>query len=328
MSQEVNLEGIIDTLDHGRRLDQTLSSMFPDYSRNRIKSWIVDGKVRLDGDVITLPRHEVAEGQSVEINAEIEEDTRFLPQDIKLDIVYQDNDILIINKPAGLVVHPGAGCREGTLLNALLFHFPEVQNVPRAGIVHRLDKDTSGLMVVAKNVEAQNALVKAISKHNVVREYEAFVCGHMTAGGTVDEPIGRHPRIRTCMAVVPEGYGKDAVTHYRVLEKFRAHTRLRLRLETGRTHQIRVHMSHINHPLIGDQQYGDVGRLVKCASPEFSRYIATFPRQALHATKLELYHPVTREYLQFEASIPNDMVDLLNHLRQDNQEHPDDIVWN
>lgn len=328
MSQEINLEGVIDALDHGRRFDQTLSTMFPDYSRSRIKTWIVDGKVKLDGIVTTLPRQEVMEGQTVSICAEIEEDTRFLPQDIDLNIVYQDDDLLIINKPAGLVVHPGAGCSEGTLLNAMLFHFPEVQNVPRAGIVHRLDKDTSGLMVIAKNVEAQNALVKAISKHNVVREYEAFVCGHMTAGGVVDEPIGRHPRIRTCMAVVPEGYGKEAVTHYRVLEKFRAHTRLRLRLETGRTHQIRVHMSHINHPLIGDQQYGDNGRLIRSASTEFSRYLAQFPRQALHATKLELYHPVTNEYLQFEAPIPNDMLDLLQQLRKDNQEHPDDIVWN
>lgn len=328
MSQEIKLEGVIPTSDHGRRLDQSLSTLFPDYSRSRIKNWIVNGNVTVDGEVVTLPRQDVIEGQKVEILAEIEEDTRFLPQDMPLNIVYQDQDIAIINKPAGLVVHPGAGCSEGTLLNALLFHFPEVQNVPRAGIVHRLDKDTSGLMVVAKNVEAQNALVKAISHHNVVREYEAFVCGHMTAGGTVDAPVGRHPRIRTCMAVVPEGFGKEAVTHYRVLEKFRAHTRLRLRLETGRTHQIRVHMAYVNHPLIGDQQYGDPGRLVKSATPDFSRYLATFPRQALHAAHLELYHPITREYLQFDASIPNDMVELLQQLRCDTEEHPDDIVWN
>ena len=183
-------------------------------------------------------------------------------------------------------------------------------------------------MVVALDIEAQNRLVKAISRHNVVREYEAVVCGHMTAGGVVDKPIGRHPRIRTNMAVMPEGLGKDAVTHYRVLEKFRAHTRLRLRLETGRTHQIRVHMSHINHPLVGDQQYGDRSRLIKQATPEFSAYMARFPRQALHAVKLELEHPITGEYLSFESPIPADIEELLVKLREDTALHPNDIVWN
>jgi 23S rRNA pseudouridine1911/1915/1917 synthase len=327
MVQNVNLETTINVSDHGRRLDQTLSLIFEDYSRSRIKSWIEAGLVTVDGQVVTLPRMEVSEGQKVVINAQIEDDTRFEPQDIPLNIVYEDDDILVINKPAGLVVHPGAGCHDGTVLNAMLFHYPQTQNVPRAGIVHRLDKDTSGLMVIAKNVEAQNRLVRDISRHEVVREYEAFVCGHMTAGGVVDEPIGRHPKIRTCMAVVPEGYGKEAVTHYRVLEKFRAHTRLRLRLETGRTHQIRVHMAYINHSLIGDQQYGDPGRMIRSASKEFSRYLATFPRQALHAVKLELEHPVSGEKLQFEAPIPDDMLDLLEHLREDTQAHPDEIVW-
>ena len=328
MSQIIEINGTVSEQEHGRRLDQALSAMFPDYSRSRLKEWIIAGRVKVDGKTETLPKLLVQEGQEIEIQAEGINDEHFEPQNIPLEIVYSDEHILIINKPAGLVVHPGAGCHDGTLLNAVLYHFPQTAEVPRAGIVHRLDKDTSGLMVVALDIEAQNRLVKAISRHNVVREYEAVVCGHMTAGGVVDKPIGRHPRIRTNMAVMPEGLGKDAVTHYRVLEKFRAHTRLRLRLETGRTHQIRVHMSHINHPLVGDQQYGDRSRLIKQATPEFSAYMARFPRQALHAVKLELEHPVTGEYLSFESPIPADIEELLVKLREDTALHPNDIVWN
>ncbi len=327
MPQTVCLETEVTDADHGRRLDQVLSTAFDEYSRSRIKIWITDGLVTVDGQVVTVPRTPVLAGQSLKISAEIPDDERFLPQDIPLDIVHRDQDILILNKPAGLVVHPGAGCHDGTVLNALLHHFPETASLPRAGIVHRLDKDTSGLMVTALNAEAQNRLVKAISRHEVIREYEAVVCGHMTAGGTVDKPIGRHPRIRTCMAVVPEGCGKEAVTRYRVVEKFRAHTRLRLRLETGRTHQIRVHMSSIGHSLVGDQQYGDPSRLLRRATPEFSRFLATFPRQALHAARLGLTHPVTGEYVQFETELPQDMQDLLAMLRQDTAEHPEDLVW-
>ena len=177
--------------------------MFPDYSRSRLKEWIIAGRVKVDGKTETLPKLLVQEGQEIEIQAEVINDEHFEPQNIPLEIVYSDEHILIINKPAGLVVHPGAGCHDGTLLNAVLYHFPQTAEVPRAGIVHRLDKDTSGLMVVALDIEAQNRLVKAISRHNVVREYEAVVCGHMTAGGVVDKPIGRHPRIRTNMAVMP-----------------------------------------------------------------------------------------------------------------------------
>ena len=328
MSQTIEINGIISDQEHGKRLDQALSILFPDYSRSRLKEWILEKRVKVDGEFVTLPKQQVQEGQEIEIIAEVINDEHYEPQDIPLDIVYSDEHILIINKPAGLVVHPGAGCYDGTLLNGLLYHFPQTMEVPRAGIVHRLDKDTSGLMVVALDIESQNKLVKAISKHNVVREYEAVVCGHMTAGGVVDKPIGGHPRIRTNMAVMPEGLGKPAVTHYRVLEKFRAHTRLRLRLETGRTHQIRVHMAHINHPLVGDQQYGDRSRLIKQATPEFSSYMAKFPRQALHAVKLELEHPITGEYLSFESPIPDDIEDLLVKLREDTALHPNDIVWN
>ena len=301
MSQTIEINGIISDQEHGKRLDQALSILFPDYSRSRLKEWILEKRVKVDGEFVTLPKQQVQEGQEIEIIAEVINDEHYEPQDIPLDIVYSDEHILIINKPV---------------------------EVPRAGIVHRLDKDTSGLMVVALDIESQNKLVKAISKHNVVREYEAVVCGHMTAGGVVDKPIGRHPRIRTNMAVMPEGLGKPAVTHYRVLEKFRAHTRLRLRLETGRTHQIRVHMAHINHPLVGDQQYGDRSRLIKQAALEFSSYMAKFPRQALHAVKLELDHPITGEYLSFESPIPDDIEDLLVKLREDTALHPNDIVWN
>lgn len=328
MAQIIEVSGIISESEHGKRLDQALSLIFPDYSRSRLKEWIVEGRVKIDDQVVTVPRQTVDEGQEVTIEAEVTNDETHEPQNIPLDVVYQDQDLVIINKPAGLVVHPGAGCHDGTLLNALLYHFPQTQEIPRAGIVHRLDKDTSGLMVVALSIEAQNKLVKEISQHNVVREYEAVVCGHMTAGGKVDKPIGRHPRIRTNMTVMPEGMGKPAVTHYRVLEKFRAHTRLRLRLETGRTHQIRVHMAYINHPLVGDQQYGDRSRLIRQATPEFSSYMAKFPRQALHAVKLELEHPITSESLSFEVPIPQDLEDLLVKLREDTSLHPDDLVWN
>lgn len=327
MAQTIELEGFISTEDHGRRLDQVLSGMYLDYSRNRLKEWIIAGRVKVDGVVVTVPKTIVSEGQHIVISAEVINDESYQPENIPLDILYQDDDIVIINKPAGLVVHPGAGCQNGTLLNAMLYHFPQTAEVPRAGIVHRLDKDTSGLMVVALNIEAQNHLVKAISKHEVVREYEAIVCGHMTAGGSIDKPIGRHSRIRTCMAVVPEGFGKPAVTHYRVLEKYRAHTRLRLRLETGRTHQIRVHMSYLNHALVGDQQYGDRVRLIKNASPEFSAFMGKFPRQALHAARLELEHPKTKENLVFDCPIPNDILQLIDVLRVDTELHPNDLVW-
>ena len=232
----------------GKRLDQTIAVMFPDYSRSRLKDWILAGQVSVDGQVQTRAREKMYGGESIEINAEIEAEIRFIPQDLPLNIVYEDDDILVINKPAGFVVHPGAGNPDGTVLNALLHHCPQLDIVPRAGIVHRLDKDTTGLMVVAKTIAAQTNLVEALQAREITREYEAIANGLMTAGGLVDEPIGRHSTKRTQMAV--SFVGRPSVTHYRVMEKFRLHTRLRLRLETGRTHQIRVHMSYINHPLI------------------------------------------------------------------------------
>src|SRR5574344_1550569 len=326
MSQAIELTGVFEERHYGKRLDQALSDLFPDYSRTRIKEWILDDKVQLDGKVVNLPRERVMAGQQVLINAEMAEETRWKAQDIELNIVYEDDDILVIDKPAGLVVHPGAGTPDGTVLNGLLHRYPEIAEVPRAGIVHRLDKDTTGLMVVAKTIPAQTHLVEALQRRDITREYEAIAVGHMAAGGTVDEPIGRHANLRTHLAVTPTG--KPAVTHYRVMEKFRAHTRLRLRLETGRTHQIRVHMAYIKHPLVGDPVYGGKrARFIPNASAEFTHSVNTFPRQALHAALIEFDHPFTGEHLTFSSPIPQDIMNLIELLREDTLANPDDIVW-
>ncbi|MFV7772009.1 MULTISPECIES: 23S rRNA pseudouridine(1911/1915/1917) synthase RluD [Shewanella] len=320
MTQEINLKSEITATQTGQRLDQTLAELFPDYSRTRIKEWIQAGAVYVDGMVQTKPREKVLEGQEIEIEATLQEETKAEAQAIDLDIVYEDDHILVINKQAGLVVHPGAGNSDGTLMNALLHHCPEIDLVPRAGIVHRLDKDTTGLMVVAKTVEAQTHLVAALQAREITREYEAIVSGTMTAGGVVDEPIARHPTKRTHMAV--HHSGRPSVTHYRVAEKFRAHTRLRLRLETGRTHQIRVHMAHIGHILVGDPVYGGRPRPPKKATPELTEVLNNFKRQALHAVRLELAHPFTCEIMSWQAPIPEDMVALTRALREDSKAHP------
>ena len=299
----------------GKRLDQTLAEMFPDYSRSRLKEWILAGDVQVNGEVLTRAREKMFGGEQIAINAEIEAEERFKAQDIALNIVYEDDDILVINKPAGLVVHPGAGNPDGTVLNALLHYCPQVDVVPRAGIVHRLDKDTTGLMVVAKTIAAQKNLVDALQEREITREYEAIANGIMTAGGVVDQPIGRHPTKRINMAVTISG--RPSVTHYRVLEKYRLHTRLRLRLETGRTHQIRVHMAHITHPLIGDPNYGGRPRPPKNAAPELLAMLRGFKRQALHAAMLSLFHPITGEEMTWYADIPEDFQALASVLRED-----------
>ncbi len=299
----------------GKRFDQTLAEMFPEYSRSRLKEWILAGHVSVNGDILTKAREKMFGGESIIIETEVEAEERFEAQDISLDIVYEDDDILVINKPAGLVVHPGAGNPDGTVLNALLHHCPDIAVVPRAGIVHRLDKDTTGLMVVAKTIAAQTNLVESLQAREITREYEAIANGIMTAGGVVDEPIGRHSSKRTHMAVTMSG--RPSVTHYRVMEKFRLHTRLRLRLETGRTHQIRVHMAHITHPLVGDPVYGGRPRPPKNATPELREVLKNFKRQALHAAMLSLFHPITGEQMTWHAEIPEDMVNLTNTLRED-----------
>ncbi len=317
MSEIIQHEEIVPLTCLGKRLDQTLAQMFPDYSRSRIKDWILAGQVSINDNVITKVREKMFGGESVSINAIIAAELRFKAQDLPLNIVYEDDDILVINKPAGFVVHPGAGNPDGTVLNALLYYCPELEIVPRAGIVHRLDKDTTGLMVVAKTIAAQTNLVDSLQRREITREYEAVTNGIMTAGGLVDEPIGRHATKRTHMAVTFSG--RPSVTHYRVLEKYRLHTRIRLRLETGRTHQIRVHMAHISHPLVGDPTYGGRPRPPKNATAELLTLLRQFKRQALHAAMLSLYHPISGELMTWHAELPDDFVELIERLKEDSQ---------
>ncbi|MAY42810.1 MULTISPECIES: 23S rRNA pseudouridine(1911/1915/1917) synthase RluD [unclassified Neptuniibacter] len=314
MSDQIQLEAQVSNDLIGKRLDQAVAKLFPDYSRSRLQGWIKDGSLTVDG-AIKRPRDKLFGGELVKVDAELEVIEDHKAEDIPLDIVYEDDHILVVNKPAGLVVHPAVGHRDGTLLNALLHHHPDIAQVPRAGIVHRLDMDTTGLMVVAKTIIAQTELVDQLQDRSMGREYEAIVNGVMTGGGLVDEPMGRHSKHRQKMAVV--GVGKEAVTHYRLLKKLRAHTHIRLKLETGRTHQIRVHMAHINYPLVGDQLYGGRFRLPKGCSDEMIDTLRNFKRQALHAKKLELWHPHTGELVSWEVDLPDDFQKLLDVLVED-----------
>jgi 23S rRNA pseudouridine1911/1915/1917 synthase len=323
--QTIELQAQVNEEQFGKRLDQVIAELFPEYSRSRLKEWILAEKVQVDGEIISKPRLKMNGDEEIVIHAELDIEVHHQPEDIKLEIIYEDDDILVINKPTDLVVHPGAGNQSGTILNALLFHFPEIDKVPRAGIVHRLDKDTTGLMVVAKTVPAQTQLVADLQARQVTREYEAVCLGRLTAGGTVDKPIGRHPTKRTNMAV--NAFGRESVTHYRLIKKFREHTHIRLRLETGRTHQIRVHMSYIKHPLVGDVQYGGRVRTPKGASEELLATMRGFKRQALHAAMLRFHHPVTEEEMTFEAPLPDDFVNLLAALNQDLEDHKDDMDY-
>ena len=300
----------------GRRLDQALAELFPDFSRSRLTAWVRAGDVLLDG-VVVPPRHIVRGDEVVTLHAQATQAVELAPESIALDIRYEDAEVLVINKPAGLVVHPGAGQPGGTLQNALLHHDAHLAEIPRAGIVHRLDKDTSGLMVVARTLRAHAALVEQLQARDVHRQYEAIVYGAMIAGGSVDAPIGRHPRDRIKQAVVEEPSGKQALTHYRVRERFRAHTLIECRLETGRTHQIRVHMAHVQHPLVGDAVYGSGLRLPKGATPELVDALRAFRRQALHAEKLEFVHPKSGKSVSVTAERPADLEQLVRTLRED-----------
>ena len=316
MSERIRLSAQVALESGGQRLDQVAAQLFPSHSRSRLQGWIKDGSLTVDGRTIR-PRDPVYGGETLELDAEIQLQGDWQPEAIALDIVYEDHALLVINKPAGLVVHPAAGHRDGTLLNALLHHAPELAKVPRAGIVHRLDKDTTGLMVVAKTLEAQTDLVIQLQNRSVTREYECVVVGVMTAGGKVDQPIARHGTNRQKMAVIAGG--KQAISHYRVISRFRAHTHVKVKLETGRTHQIRVHMSHIHYPLIGDQTYGGRLRIPPGASAELIEMLRGFPRQALHARRLELEHPDDNRPMRWEAPLPADMVELLSLLREDGE---------
>ncbi len=297
----------------GRRFDQVLAELFPDYSRSRLSVWIKSGAARLDGATVA-PRQLVDAGQAVEVEVHLKREVGAEAEAIALDIVHQDDDVIVVNKPAGLIVHPGAGNPAGTLQNALLHHDPGLASIPRAGLVHRLDKDTSGLLVVARTLRAHTALVEQLSERTMHRQYEAIVYGAMVAGGKVDQPIGRHAGDRLRQAVREDG--REAVTHYRVRERFRALTLIECRLETGRTHQIRVYMVHVRHPIVGDATYGNL-RLPKGATPELIEALRGFRRQALHAERLSFAHPADGREIVVEAPRPADMERLVAVLRDD-----------
>jgi 23S rRNA pseudouridine1911/1915/1917 synthase len=298
----------------GRRFDAVLAELFPEFSRSRLAAWIRDGDALLDGPP-ARPRDPVRGGEVVRLAARRQVETTAVPQDIPLRILFEDEHVLVVDKPAGLVVHPGAGNADGTLVNALLHRDPSLAALPRAGVVHRLDKDTSGVMVVARTLQAQAALVEQLSARGVHRQYLAVVVGALVSGGTVDAPIDRHPRDRIRMAVREDG--REAVTHYRLRERFRAHTALECRLETGRTHQIRVHMAHIRHPIVGDPLYGGPLKLPRGATDALVAALRGFQRQALHAETLEFAHPATGEPVRCSAPVPDDMLALMATLRED-----------
>ena len=295
----------------GQRLDVALSEMLPDYSRSKITAWIKSGEALINHKPFK-PKDKVNGSEMVELTISQKQNNDWVGEDIPLNVIFEDEDIIVLNKAVGLVTHPGAGNWSGTLANALLHYEPKLATLDRAGIVHRLDKNTSGLMVVARNEKSQKYLVEQLQKHSVSREYSAIVYGHMVAGGTIDEPIGRDTKDRVKQAV--SSHGKEAVTHYRVIDRYQNHTHIKAILETGRTHQIRVHLSHIGYPLIGDPMYGGKVRFPKKADVILKEAIVNFKRQALHARKLTLTHPISGELMSWKAPLPEDMLALLDVL--------------
>ena len=316
MSEKIALSGVVPESLDGARFDQIAANLFSEYSRGRLQQWIKEGCLLVNNRQLRA-KDKLTAGDELKLEAElaIAEEGHWQAEPVQLNIVFEDEHILVLNKPAGTVVHPAAGNRSGTLMNGLLHYCPALQNLPRAGIVHRLDKDTTGLMVVAKSLQAHHRLVRQLQKREVSRLYEAVVLGVLTAGGTVDEPLGRHPVMRKKRAVVSSG--KESVTHFRVLQRFRAHTHVQCQLETGRTHQIRVHMSHIRHPLVGDPLYGGRLHIPAGCSPALADTLRQFRRQALHAARLGFVHPVTGEEVSWEAALPDDMQQLLAVLKAD-----------
>lgn len=302
----------------GYRLDKALAELFPDYSRARLQQWIREGLVRVNAAPLRA-KDRLQGGEEIVLIAELSEQVRWAAQAIPLEIVYEDTDVIVLNKPAGLVVHPGAGNPDQTLVNALLHYAPELAEIPRAGLIHRIDKDTSGLLAVARSTLAHTQLVAQLQAHRFTREYQAVVYGVLVAGGTIDQPIARHPNQRTRMAVVHNG--KPAVTHYRVLQRYRAHTHIRVRLATGRTHQIRVHMAHQRYPLLGDPVYGGRLRFPPQSSEPFKTVLRNFQRQALHAERLGFVHPRSGASMEWSAPVPEDMHVLLTALAADLQQH-------
>ena len=301
----------------GQRFDQIAAQIWDEFSREKIKTWINDGSLRVNGQLVKAKMRSNGD-EELSLDVELAAQLSNQPENIALDIVYEDDAILVINKPVGMVVHPGAGNATGTLLNAMLYHYPKSRELPRAGLVHRIDKDTSGLLVLAKTLEAQHALTQQLSNKSVYRIYDLVCYGHMIAGGSIHAPIKRHPTERTKMAVL--NGGRDALTHYKVKQHFQHYSLIEAQLETGRTHQIRVHFSHINHPLVGDQTYARL-KLGKGSSPELVAYLQQFKRQALHARALGLVHPSTGEQMRFQAPWPEDFANLVKLLQQDAQAH-------
>jgi 23S rRNA pseudouridine1911/1915/1917 synthase len=297
----------------GARLDASLAEMLPDYSRSKITIWIKSGDALINQKTFK-PKDKVSGSEIVCLTLNQKQSNDWVAEKIPLNIVYEDEDIIVVNKQFGLVTHPGAGNWSGTLANALLYYDPALSTLDRAGIVHRLDKNTSGLMVVARNEKSQKYLVEQLQNHSVDREYSAIVYGHMIAGGTVDEPIGRDPKDRVKQAVLMSG--KEATTHYRAIDRFKSHTHVKAILETGRTHQIRVHLSHVGHSLIGDPMYGGRVRFPKKASEELKDALVNFTRQALHSKKLTLTHPISGEIMSWKAPLPDDMLRLLEVLKK------------
>jgi len=314
--KEDRLEARVPIQCHGMRLDQVAAELFPDYSRNRLATWIKKGRLTVDGRMVK-PRDKAKASAQVILMMTDEPVIDWQPQTLPLDIIFEDEHILVVNKPAGVVVHPAAGHADGTLVNALLAHAPELDSLPRGGVVHRLDKETSGIMFVARSSLAHKSLVAQLSDRKVSRTYCAVCIGALTGGGKIDAPIDRHPTARTKMAVVADG--KSAVTHYRIAHRFKHYTQLRVNLETGRTHQIRVHMAHRKWPLIGDPVYGGRQRVPAGASDLLMSTLRGFPRQALHAQALEFEHPATGEYLEFETNLPDDLVNLLEVLESEDR---------
>lgn len=318
MGETEVFEAIVPDEWAGERVDQALAKLFPDYSRSRLQTWLKDGQILLNGE-IKRPKDKILGGEQVYLKVILSSENDHEAEDIPLNIVYEDEHLLVINKPAGMVVHPAAGNFTGTMLNALLHYAPELEAIPRAGIVHRLDKDTSGLLVVARTLTSQKLLVEQLQARTFLREYDAIITGSVTAGSTINQPIGRHPVNRKRMAVNPNG--KTAITHYRVNERYRLHTKLTVKLETGRTHQIRVHMAYINHPLLGDPVYGGRFKIPAASDEAFVKALKNFKRQALHARHLGLIHPASNEFIEWDVDVPQDMMDLQNVLRLDYEKY-------
>ena len=301
----------------GMRLDQALAKLWSEFSRNRISQWIQAGVITLNG-TSSSPKTKVQGGEWIQLQTELTPHSSNQAQAIALDIIYEDESLIIVNKPAGLVVHPAPGHADGTLVNALLHHDPNLAHLPRAGIVHRIDQDTTGLLLIARSLSAHHYLVDQLQQRLIKRQYYALVNGSLIAGGQVNAAIGRHPQQRLRMCVRPNG--KPAVTHYRVKQRFPAHTLLDIQLETGRTHQIRVHMAYLRHPIVGDKLYGARPHLPKDAKPSLCTALQQFPRQALHAYALSLTHPASKQLLEWRSDLPHDIKNLLDQLDNKNQD--------